>query len=197
MADRRPGIVAALLAAACILSFGAFSASAASRYRVLERLLEDTAFSAAEYEQVAKSFSAAVKAGQDRGDIADLVESCLEGEFTAAQVVRVLKLSAQLELSGLPAESFFLKVQEGVAKGVEAARVVGAAERQALMLKKSDNILNGLLLQGVEIDDPEELLPAVAEALGSGRSEREVREIIIKSSAEGESQRKLSRRLLR
>jgi len=172
---------------------------AASRYRDLERAVGDEGFSAGEISQVTRAYGAALKAGQDRRDTIELVEICVEGGFGSRQIVRALMIYAQLELAELPDAEFVSKVQEGVAKGVPAAKVLAAAERRALMLKSAENILHGLVLEGYDIDDGdrEELLPTVAEALESGKGEREVRKILTASLEGGESLRKIRRALLR
>ena len=172
---------------------------AATRYRDLERAVEDEGYGASEISQVARAYGAALKAGQDRRDTIDLVKICIEGDFGSRQLVRVLMIYAQLELAELPDEEFVSKVQEGVAKGIPAMKVLAAAERRALMLKSAENILNGLVLEGYDVDDRdrEELLPTVAEALESGKGEREVRKILISSLEDGENLRKIRRTLLR
>jgi hypothetical protein len=187
------------LAALLLLAGAAGGPAEASRSRKLDRLLEETNISDAVMAQLNRSYSAVLKAGGDSRDTLALVEICLEGGFEGPQIIRVLSLLAQLELSGLPPESYSSKIHEGVAKRVPVAKILAAAERQALMLKNAENILNTLVLQGYDlgVDDQEELLPTVAEALYSGKTLREVREILVSSLEEGDDLRRVRRKLLR
>jgi len=170
---------------------------AASRYRKLDRVLADTAFTDGQKASISSAYGSVLGAGGDRRETLDLVEACLEGEFRARQVVRILSLTAQLELSGLPAEEFVHKVKEGVAKGIEGEKILEVAEKRALFLRKATNLLNRLILDGYEIDDRELLLTAVAEALENGKKEKQIRERIIRGLEKGESARRIGRAIYR
>jgi len=172
------------------------TAAAGGRYRDLERVLDQHTLDPAQAEQITRSYGLVLRAGADRKDTASLVEVCLEGEFTFSQVSRVLSLLAQLELAELPVEGFMSKISEGVAKEVPPQKVLQVAERRALMLKKADNLLNSVVLAGVELEEPEELLQDVAEALESGSSPRSIVKIITKSVEDGEGTGRIRKRLL-
>ena len=189
-----PALVAALL----FVIFAGVS-TASSRYRELDRLLEKEDISASHRVQIDRSYGAVLKAGGDKRDTLSLIEGCLEGGFGGPQIARVLTLLAQLELSDLPVESYSSKIHEGMAKRVPVRKILAAAERQGLMLKKAENILNTLVLEGydIEVDDQEALMPTVAEALYSGKTLREVRDILTSSLDGEENLRKIRRKLLR
>ena len=199
MLERRSFFLPLLAGVAVVLCGVLLSdiSGAASRYRKLDRVLADTAFTDAQKASISRAYGSVVGAGGDRREALDLVKACLEGEFQARQVVRILSLTAQLELAGLPAEEFVHKVKEGVAKGIEGKKILEVAERRALSLRKATNLLNRLILDGYEIDDRELLLTAVAEALEEGKKEKQLRERIIRGLEKGESARRIGRAIYR
>jgi hypothetical protein len=170
---------------------------AASRYRKLERALGESSFTDAEMASISRAYGAVLGAGGERGEALDLVEACLEGEFQAKQVMRILSLTAQLELAGLPSEGFVHKVKEGVAKGIEGEMILEVAEKKALFLRRANNLLNRIILDGYDIEDRELLLTAVAEALEEGRKEKKIRTRIIRGLEKGESARRIGRAIYR
>ena len=169
---------------------------AAGRYRGLEKVLERYDLEARQAEQIKRFYALALRAGADRKDTLSLVETCFEGGFNFSQVNRILTLIAQLKLADLPVEGFISKVSEGIAKGISSEKVIQVAERRALMLKKADNLLNNLVLDGVELEDPEELIQDVAEALESGSSTRKVVKVITESVEDGERTDRIRKELL-
>ena len=179
------------------LALGAFSgpAAAETRNRALERIVSKGMFSADEGARLQRAFAAALQAGVAERDALTLVEACVEGEFDAPQALRMLSIVAQLALEKLPVDSFISKVEEGVSKRVAADRVVQVAERRALMLNKSKQLLNSLVLQGFAIDDRDQLLPDLAEALEAGRSPEEARVILAEALQSGERSGSIRRKL--
>ena len=179
--------ITALLGAAAVLVSWGFSGMAEgdARGRALEKLLEKQGVAEEDRGQIARAVRSAVSAGIPERDATDLVEGCVEGRFEAAQVVRVLSLATQLALGGLPLESYTAKIEEGLAKHVDADRIVQVAERRALMLNQAKRILDGLLLDGAPVRDREELIPDVAEALESGRPAGEIQRILTAAFEEG------------
>jgi len=187
-----------ILAVACVAVLsGVFSGTAAgeSRNRDLERLVAKGMYSAGDGAQIQKSFAAALNAGIRESDALSLVETCVDGEFDAAQTQRALSIATQLALEGLPIESYIAKIEEGVSKRAAPAAVVQVAERRALALNKARQILNALVLQGATIDDRDELLPDLASALEAGRSPEQARAIILEALKEGESAGGIRRKL--
>jgi hypothetical protein len=188
----------AFLAAVCALAVSvAAGAVAGSRHRGLERLLDRHEFSEPEKDRAASSFDIVLKTGISKKEALALVETALDGGFDAGSLSRILSLTAQLGVAGLPVEGFISKVEEGVAKRVEPADILLAAERRALMFKRADNILDGLVLQGFDLDDPDELLAAVAAALESGKKESDLRRLLVPLLEEGKNMRTIRRKLLR
>jgi hypothetical protein len=163
--------------------------------RGVERLLEKQGVSSSDRAGIDRALKAADRAGFPERDAERLVEVCLEGEFPAAEVVRVLSLATQLTLQNLPTESFVAKIAEGVAKRVSPEKVLAAAERRALLLNQAQNLLNGILLEGSPVRDREELIPDVAEALEDGRSAGELRELLTSSFKEGEGIREIRQKI--
>ncbi|MDB4285440.1 hypothetical protein N9903_00860 [bacterium] len=190
--------VPALAAALFFIVFSSVSI-ASSRHRELGRLFDEEGISTSARTRIDRSYGVVLKAGGEKKEVLSLIENCLEGGFTGGQIARVLTLLAQLELSDLPAESFLSKIHEGVAKRVPVPKILAAAEQEALNLKKAENLLNALVLRGhdIEDDDQEDLIPAIAEALYSGKSLEEVRDILTSSLDKGENLRKVRRKLLR
>jgi len=189
-----------LLAGAAVVLCGLLLSDisgAASRYRKLDRILADAAFTDGQKASISRAYGSVLGAGGDRREALDLVEACLEGEFRARQVVRILSLTAQMELAGLPAEEFVNKVKEGVAKGFEGEKIIEVAESRALSLRKATNLLNRIILDGYELDDRELLLAPVAEALEEGKKEKQIRERIIRGLEKGESARRIGRAIYR
>jgi len=199
MRCRRP-VCLSLLAGAATLLFGLLLtdiSGAASRYRKLERVLAESSFTDAQKASISRAYGAVLGAGGDRREALALVKVCLEGEFQAKQTMRILSLTAQLKLAGLPAEEFIHKVKEGVAKGVDSEKILEVAEKGALFLRKANNLLNRIILDGYEIKDRELLLTAVAEALEEGRKEKQIRARIIRGLEKGESTRRIGRAIYR
>lgn len=192
----RSRFIPVVLAVVCLLA-GPFDGASAgeSRNRALERVLAGGVFSAAEGARIQRSFASAVQAGVEEREALSIVESCVDGEFDVAQTQRVLSIAAQLALEHLPVESYLAKIEEGVSKRVSPERVVQAAERRGLALNKARLILNGLVLDGVSVEDRDELLPDLAAALEAGRPEREAREIVTEALQAGESLGAVRRRL--
>jgi hypothetical protein len=186
----------AVFASVCVFA-QAFSgpATAASRHRGLERILEKSMFTAPEADRVRSAVSAALHAGVDDRDTLALSAAAVDGEFEAAQLLRLLSLASQLALEGLPVEGFIAKVEEGVAKQAPPDRVVQVAERRALMLNKAKSILNTLVLQGFAVDDRDELLPDVAAALEAGRAPEAAQAILAAGLKEGDGPGDLRRKL--
>jgi hypothetical protein len=188
--------VCTLLAGLALLAaFSAGTAGGATGNRALERALAKGRYGADEGARVQRSFAAALQAGVKERDALSLVEACVEGEFPAPQTQRMLSVAAQLALEGLPVEGFLDKVEEGVSKRVSPDLVSQAAERRALALNKSMQILNALVLQGFPIDDRDELLPDLAEALEAGRTPEEARAIVSDALREGERPGAIRRKL--
>jgi len=195
----RPALFPVLAGLAILLSglFLSDISGAASRHRKLDRALAKSDFTDTQKDSVSRAFGSVLGAGGDRREALDLVKICLEGEFGARLVVRILSLMAQLELAGLPATEFTHKVKEGVTKGVESEKILEVAEKTALSLRKAANLLNRIILSGYEIEDREALLTAVAEALESGKKEKRIRERIIQGLEKGESARHIGRAIYR
>lgn len=188
-------ILSALFAAALLGATLAGTAAGASRNRALERLLEKGMYSAADGRNIQRAFSAAEEADVDERDALSLVEVCIDGEFDAPQIQRVLAVAAQLALEGLPVEGYIAKIEEGVSKGVPADRVVQAAERRGLALNKAKLILNSMVLQGFSADDRDELLPDLAEALEAGRTPEDAAAILTEALEAGDSPGAIRRKL--
>jgi hypothetical protein len=183
--------------AATALLAGALCSPAAGQTtnRALERIVAKGMFSAEEGARLQRAFAAARQAGVEERDALSLVQTGVEGEFDAAQTLRMLSIAAQLALEKLPVEGFLSKVEEGVSKRVPADRVVKVAERRALMLNQARLIVNSLVLQGFEIDDRDELLPDLAAALEAGRSPEEARVILSDALRDGERTGAIRRKL--
>lgn len=190
---RIPGVLVGMA-----LMLGAFAVPAAGAgrsNRALERVIANGMFSADEGARLQRSFAAALEAGVEERDALNLVEACVSGEFDAPQAMRLLSIVAQLALEHLPIDGFIAKVEEGVSKRVPPDRVVQAAERRSLMLNKAKRILNALVLQGLAIDDRDELLSDLAAALEAGRSPDEAGEILSEALKAGERAGTIRRKL--
>lgn len=189
MAGRMRFAVTALLGVVAVLVSWGFSGMAEgdARSRSLERILEKGGVAAAERGQIQRAVGAAVRAGIPDREAEGLVEECLEGGFSTANVARVLSLLTQLALERLPLESFTAKIEEGIAKRVDPDRVVQVAERRALMLNTAKRILDGILLDGTPVRDRDELIPAVASALEAGQPAEQIRQRLKESFDEGDS----------
>lgn len=186
---------AILPAIGLLLALSAGTAGGEVRNRALERALSKGGYSADEGARVQRAFAAALEARVGEREALALVEACVDGRFGASQTQRLLSVAAQLALEGLPVDGFVDKVEEGVSKRVSPEAVSQAAERRALMLNKSKQILNGLVLQGFSIDDRDELLPDLAEALEAGRAPEEARSILTEALREGERPGSIRRKL--
>lgn len=195
MGLRLRGIVAALVGIALLAGASVSPAAGETRNRALDRLLAKGMFSAEEGARMHRAFAAARQARVDERDALTLVEACVEGEFDAAQTLRMLSIISQLALEKLPVEGFIAKVEEGVSKRVDADRVVQVAERRALMLNKARLILNSLVLQGFSVDDLDQLLPDLAAALEAGREPDAAREILTEALESGERTGSIRRKL--
>lgn len=168
--------------------------AADARIRGLEKVV-DGRFGADDEAQIGKAFRAALQAGMAERRALSLVETCVEGGFEAPELARVLTLAAQLELQHLPAESFVAKIEEGVSKRVPAERVLQAAERRALMLNRAQALLNAVVLEGFDLDDREELVPDIAEALEAGRPADEIRRVLAEAAGAGDGIGEIRRKL--
>lgn len=176
-----------LLLGTVTLLLGVVSGPAAgeTKSRGLQKILGKGTFSEADQPQVERAWRAALHAGIDERDVVSLVETCSDGGFEPAQILRVLSLATQLTLEHLPLESFDAKISEGVAKRVAADKVLQVAERRALMLNRAKAVLNGVVLEGSLGSAREELLPDVAEALEAGRTTDEIHRILTSAFQEG------------
>jgi hypothetical protein len=161
----------------------------------LERLFEKGPFREQEAAQIARAFRVATDAGVEEREALELVEDCIDGDFPADQVARVLTLAAQLSLEHLPTDLFISKVKEGVSKRMEPDRIVQAVEARAVRLKQASNLFKQAVLEGVSARDREELLPDVAEALASGMDQGKVREILLEGVRDGDSTGAIRRKL--
>lgn len=195
MRSRTWGIASAFFSIAVLLGVLAGPAAGGTGNRALERVVAKGMFSADDGTRMQRAFAAALQAGVEERDALGLVETCVEGEFDASQVLRVLSISAQLALESLPVDGFLAKVEEGVSKRVPADRVVQVAERRALMLNKAKLLLNSLVLQGISVDDRDELLPDLAAALEAGRKPEEARAIILEAIKAGDRAGSIRRKL--
>lgn len=187
--------VSVLFAGALLGVSLAGNAAGASRNRALERLLGKGVYSEADGRDIQRAFAAADEADVDQRDALSLVEVCVDGGFEGPQIQRVLAIAAQLSLEGLPIEGYIAKIEEGVSKGVPADRVVQVAERRGLALNKAKLILNSMVLQGFSLDDRDELLPDLAEAIEAGRTSEEAATILSEALEAGESPGSIRRKL--
>ena len=189
------GIFSALVGIALLEGASVAPASGEPVNRAVERLVAKGMFSAGDGSRIQRAFAAARQAGVDERDALTLVGVCVEGEFDVSQTLRVLSIAAQLSLERLPVDGFIAKVAEGVSKRVPPDRVVQVAERRALMLNNAKVLLNSLVLQGVAIEDRDELLPNLAAALEAGRTTEEARAILTEALQAGERNGEISRKL--
>ena len=189
------GLLFLVVAALVVLLVG--TAWARGSLRDVEKLLADEGISAGQGAGIARIYRSALGVDVRGRSLYGLVESCLEGDFDATSIERVLSVVVQLQLSNLPLDDYISKIREGVAKGIPAARILQVAERKALLLKRGGNLLNQIVVAGHEIDDREEILLAVAEALEAGRSEQEIRDILIGGIEKGERTSRIVRALFR
>lgn len=195
MRSRRSMIPGVLAGMALFVTVFAGAAAGETRNRALERLVAKGSYSADEGARMQRAFAAALQAGVRERDALGLAEASVEGEFDAAQALRVLSIAAQLALEHLPVEGFLAKVEEGVSKRVSPEQIVHAAERRGLMLNKAKGILNSLVLQGFSIDDRDELVPDLAAALEAGRSPEEAQAILSEALRDGEQAGAMRRKL--
>ena len=185
----------ALLGIVLALGVLAGAAAAETRNRALERVIAKGMYSAEEGARLQRAFAAALQAGIEDRDALTLVETCVSGDFEVAQVLRMLSIVSQLALEHLPVDGFIAKVEEGVSKRVPADRVVQAAERRSLMLNKARLILNSAVLQGMAIDDRDELLADLAAALEAGRTPEDAARILAEALKDGERPGAIRRKL--
>jgi hypothetical protein len=188
-------VTAVLVALALLAGAPAGPAGAESRNRALERVLERSMYPADEGDQIHRAFRTAEKAGAGERDLLALVEACADGEFDAAQTLRMLSLAAQLALADLPVEAFVAKLEEGVAKRADADRVVQAAATRAVTLNRAKSIIQSAVLDGLSRSEGEDLLTDVASALEVGRTPEEVRQELAAAAAAGEGLGAIRRRL--
>ncbi len=187
MTARLRGLCTALVATALLAGVLCSPAAGETTNRSLERIVVKGMFSAEEGARLQRAFATARQAGVEERDALALVQAGVEGEFDAAQTLRVLSIVAQMALEKLPVEGFIAKVEEGVSKRIPADRVVQVAERRALMFNKAKSILNSLVIQGFPVDDRDELLPDLAAALEAGRTPEQARAILVGAFQSGES----------
>lgn len=185
----------ALAALALLAGAGAPGAAAEGRNRALERLLERSMYTAGEGGEIQRAFRTAEKAGAGERELLSLVEACADGEFAAAQTLRMLSLAAQIALADLPVGSFVAKVEEGVAKRADADRVVQAAAGRAVNLNRAKSIIQSAVLDGLSRSEGEDLLGDVASALEAGRPAEEIRQELAAAAAAGEGLGAMRRRL--
>lgn len=179
--------IAVFLAGLVALLFAAWTgpARSESRARGLQKVLEKAGFSAEDRGQIERTGRAALQAGIAERDVSSLVESCAEGGFQAAQILRVLSLATQLTLEHLPVESFEAKISEGIAKRVAPDKVLQVAERRALMLNRAKALLNNVLLEGAPVSAREDLIADVAAAIEAGRAEEDLRRLLAAAFRDG------------
>lgn len=190
-------LLAGVAVLALFLSASGGTAWGKGSLRDLDRLLAGEEVGAVDGKRITAAYRSALKVGIEGDTLFPLVRSSVRAGFSTLHLERILSLAMQLQLSGLPLDDFVDKVREGVAKGADPEKVVKAAERKALALKKAENLINQILLAGYEIDDSEELLPAVAEALESGTKEKKIRLVITSGLEKGDSTGRIRRRLFR
>ena len=181
-------------AAALLTALSLDFVGAETRNRGLQRLLERN-FTAEQSLQIERGYRAAQQAGLQERRILDLVETCVDADFEAPAVARILSLAAQLNLERLPVESFVAKIEEGIAKRVPPERVLQAAERRALMLNRARTIVNGAVLEGFDLRDRDEILPDVAAALEAGVGAEAIRRILVDSLEAGDGVGDIRRKL--
>ena len=181
-------------AAALLTALSLDFVGAETRNRGLQRLLERN-FTAEQSLQIERGYRAAQQAGLQERRILDLVETCVDADFEAPAIARMLSLAAQLNLERLPVESFVAKIEEGIAKRVPPERVLQAAERRALMLNRARTIVNGAVLEGFDLRDRDEILPDVAAALEAGVSAEAIRRILVDSLEAGDGVGDIRRKL--
>lgn len=171
------------------------TAAGESRNRGVERLLAGGMYSADDGTKIQRAFASAMRAEVRERDALEFVEICVSGELDAAHVVRVLSIVAQLSLENLPIGGVQTKLEEGVSKRVPQDRIVQAVERRALSLSKAKLIINGLVLQGIAVEDRDDLLPDLAAALEAGRSPEQARDILSGALKAGEGSGSIRRKL--
>lgn len=195
MKSRLWGIPSAVAVLALLAAAFAAPAAGESTNRALERVVKKGTFSAEEGTRLQRAFASARQAGVEEREALSLVKTCVEGEFDASQVLRMLSIASQLALEELPVDGFIAKVEEGISKRIPADRVVQVAERRALMYNNAKLMLNSLVLEGFSVKDRDELLPDLAVALETGRKPDEARAILSEALQSGESTGSIRRKL--
>lgn len=135
--------------------------------------------------RIGKAFGAALKAGISEDELLPFVEDIMKHKLNCAQMVRVISVTTELRLEGLPYFVVFSKVREGVTKEAPPALVVDAAEAKLKTLSQSRDVLRSLESSGYKVLDYQNAAVIVSSYLEKGYSSAEVVSQIGKKGIEG------------
>lgn len=118
--------------------------------------------------RIGEAFTAALNAGISEDELLPFVEDILKHKLNCAQMVRVLSVTTELRLEGLPYFVVFSKVREGVTKEAPPALVVDAAEAKLKTLSQSRDVLKSLESSGYLVLDYQNAAVIVSSYLEKG-----------------------------
>lgn len=162
----------------------------------LDRILSGQGADPGARASITQAAREAADAGIPHADIRAIVRGCLERGMDTREIVRFLSLVAETRKEGSSPGPVLNTIEQGIAKGVAAERILAVAEHVQARLRTSQRIMARARDQGLGDGTPVERTrtqEALAAALGAGLTEQEANELAKLAGKNGIGPAQLSR----
>ncbi|MBA7498615.1 hypothetical protein ES704_01352 [subsurface metagenome] len=116
-----------------------------------------------------------------------IIENSVEKSVDAYNMKKVISVILDTQQDGLPTDTLFNKLNEGLAKNVNNSEIFSVISTKAENLRKAAEILNEAQQEGLEINGGEEMVKILADSLENDVPDESLSWLVKTGTAEGKS----------
>jgi len=116
-----------------------------------------------------------------------IIENSVEKSVDAYDMKKVIGVILDTQQDGLPTDTLFNKLNEGLAKNVNNSEIFSVISTKAENLRKAAEILNEAQQEGLEINGGEEMVKILADSLENDVPDESLSWLLKTGTAEGKS----------
>ena len=116
-----------------------------------------------------------------------IIENSVEKSVDAYNMKKVIGVILDTQQDGLPTDTLFNKLNEGLAKNVNNSEIFSVISTKAKNLRKATEILNEARQEGLEINGGEEMVKILADSLENDVPQESLSWLVKTGTAEGRS----------
>ena len=121
-----------------------------------------------------------------------IIENSVEKSVDAYDMKKVIGVILDTQQDGLPTDTLFNKLNEGLAKNVNNSEIFSVISTKAENLRKAAEILNEAQQEGLEINGGEEMVKILADSLENDVPQESLYWLVKTGTAEGRSTKEIS-----